>query len=116
MRQTAGVFAEGRNVESIGQRTIEPLLVSAVVPCFPPNRAFRARGLGSVEKAATRNYLKLRRRFDGCCTPVRIGRPSIQSARAQGFMEISPPMYPLLVLHARARSRAGEGGENHARK
>ena len=42
------------------QRTIEPLLVSAVVPCFPLDRALHPASLGSVEKAAKRKYLKSR--------------------------------------------------------
>lgn len=52
--------SDGRRAEMVGQRIIEPLLVSHERPCFLLIRGLSRTGLGTVEKAATPKYLNLR--------------------------------------------------------
>ena len=49
-----------RQTEKVSQRITEPLPVSAGLPCFQLDIGSRPPSLGTIEKAATRKYLKSR--------------------------------------------------------
>jgi len=58
--------------ETVRQRISKPLLRSAAVRSIPPGRVDRLFSLGTLEKAATRKYLKLR---EPCVPTPRQSRP-----------------------------------------